>query len=100
MGERRAKAQVLIVDDDEKSREIIQLLLQRQGYDTREAESGEVALGMMGAQLPDLVLLDVEMGGINGFEILKQLKSDSSTRTIPIIMVTGLGDRESRLKSP
>lgn len=64
MGERRAKAQVLIVDDDEKSREIIQLLLQRQGYDTREAESGEVALGMIGAQLPDLVLLDVEMGGI------------------------------------
>jgi putative two-component system response regulator len=93
------KAQILIIDDDEKTREIMGLLLQQKGYETVEAESGESALESMKATLPDLVLLDVEMPGISGFEVVKRLKSDARTRTIPVIMVTGLGDRSSRLNA-
>ena len=96
---RDGKASVLTVDDDKKSREIIQVLLQNQGYETLEAESGEAALDLIRVELPDLILLDVEMGGISGFEVVKQLKQDSQTRSIPVIMVTGLGDRESRLRA-
>ena len=95
MKDRRAR--VLVVDDDEKSREIMHLLLRDQGYETLEAESGEAALDLIRSELPDIVLLDVEMRGINGFEIARQLKKDSRTQSIPVIMVTGLGDRESRL---
>jgi putative two-component system response regulator len=95
---RDGKARVLTVDDDTTSREIVHAILQNQGYEALEAESGEAALDLIQVELPDLVLLDVEMGGISGFEIVKRLKQDSRTRSIPVIMVTGLGDRESRLR--
>ena len=93
------KAQIIVIDDDEKTREIVCLLLQQKGYETVEAESGESALESLKAELPDLILLDVEMIGISGFEVVKRLKSDSRTRMIPVIMVTGLGDQGSRLKA-
>jgi len=93
------KARILVVDDDEKTREIMHLLLQEKGHETIEAESGENALEAMKTELPDLILLDVEMSGISGFEVVKRLKADSRTRAIPVIMVTGLGDQKSRLEA-
>ena len=96
---KNGKARILIIDDDEKTREIMGLLLQQKGYETVEAESGESALESVKSELPDLVLLDVEMPGISGFEVVKRLKSESRTRTIPVIMVTGLGDQRSRLEA-
>ena len=95
---RDGKPMILIVDDDERSRATVSPLLRNQGYETAEAESGEAALEMMRTEPADLVLLDVELGGISGFEVVKQLKHDGRTRSIPVIMVTGLGDRESRLR--
>ncbi|MGD0728260.1 MAG: HD domain-containing phosphohydrolase [Spirochaetia bacterium] len=92
-------ARILVIDDDEKTREIMRLILEKKGYETVEAESGESALEAMKAELPDLILLDVEMPGISGFEVVKRLKADSRTRTIPVIMVTGLGDQSSRLEA-
>ena len=83
------KAMVLIVDDDTTSRQIARVLLQTQGYDTLEAESGEAALELTRVALPDLVILDVEMQGINGFDVVNHLKTEDRTRSIPVIMVTG-----------
>ncbi|HUI70734.1 MAG TPA: HD domain-containing phosphohydrolase [Spirochaetia bacterium] len=96
---KNGKARILVVDDDEKTREIMRLLLQEKGHETIEAESGESALESMKAELPDLILLDVEMPGISGFEVVKRLKADNRTSTIPVIMVTGLGDQRSRLQA-
>ncbi len=93
------KAMVLIVDDDTTSRQIARVLLQTQGYDTLEAESGEAALELTRVALPDLVILDVEMQGINGFDVVNHLKTEDRTRSIPVIMVTGLGDRASRMRA-
>jgi len=77
----------------------MRLLLQQKGYESIEAESGEDALESVKTDPPDLVLLDVEMLGISGFEVVKRLKSDNATRNIPVIMVTGLGDQGSRIKA-
>jgi len=67
----------------------------KRDYETVEAQSGESALESMNAELPDLILLDVETPGISGFEVVKRLKVDGRTRSIPVIMVTGLGDQLS-----
>jgi putative two-component system response regulator len=96
---KNGKARILVIDDDEKTREIMRLLLREKGYEAIEAESGETALELMKTELPDLILLDVEMPGISGFEVVERLKADGRTRTIPVIMVTGLGDQRSRLQA-
>ena len=96
---RDANAVILLVEDDIKSRELVRYFLQNQGYRTLEASSGEEALDLTRKDLPDLILLDIEMEGISGFEVVKRLKDDSMTRPIPVIMITGLADRESRLRA-
>jgi cyclic di-GMP phosphodiesterase len=96
---RDASGVILLVDDDAKSREIVRYFLQNQGHRTLEASSGEEALDLTRKNLPDLILLDVEMAGISGFEVVKRLKDDSKTRHIPVLMITGLADRKSRLRS-
>jgi putative two-component system response regulator len=91
------KARVLVVDDDESSRTVLSALLEGEGYEARFAASGETALELVRVDVPDLVLLDVEMPGISGLEVVKVLKAHPLTRSIPVIMVTGLGARSSRL---
>ena len=96
---RNANAVILLVEDDAESRELVRYFLQNRGYRTLEASSGDEALDLTRKNLPDLILLDVEMAGISGFEVVKRLKDDSKTRHIPVIMITGLADRESRLRA-
>jgi putative two-component system response regulator len=96
---RNGKALVLAVDDDEGIRQTLHVLLEGLGHDAVVAESGEAALDFLEGELPDLILLDVEMTGISGFDVVKKLKQDARTQSIPVIMVTGLGDRESRLRA-
>jgi len=91
------KAMILIADDDSETRFILEHLLQQQGYATRTVENGEAALQSVAEELPDLILLDGNMPGMDGFEVVKRLKSAPRTKTIPTIMVTGMADRESRL---
>ena len=93
------KATILIADDDSETRYILERLLQQKGYATRTVADGEAALQSVAEELPDLILLDGNMPGMDGFEVVKKLKSAARTRTIPTIMVTGLGDRESRLRA-
>jgi len=87
---------VLIVDDDPVNCHLLSNILQEEGYLTDIADSGEVALASVKGSLPDIILLDVMMPGINGFDVARMLKEDSSSSGIPIIMVTALDDTKSR----
>ncbi|KMM80718.1 putative bifunctional diguanylate cyclase/phosphodiesterase [Pseudomonas deceptionensis] len=90
-------ATLLIVDDDVHVRELLELLLQDQGYRTLTASSGEQALAMVAQQAPDLILLDAMLPGTDGYQVARQLKANQSTANIPIIMLSALGEQSARL---
>ncbi len=94
---RTTPATILIVDDELLNRRLLQALLQPEGYLTRCAGSGSKALASVRRNAPDLILLDVVMPEIDGFEVARRLKADPHTAQIPIIMVTVQNDREARL---
>jgi len=83
---------ILIVDDNETNRDILQSRLQVHGYDLRQAADGEEALAAAKEHLPDLILLDVMMPKIDGIEVCRRLKTDSSLPFMPIILVTAKAD--------
>jgi two-component system, OmpR family, alkaline phosphatase synthesis response regulator PhoP len=85
-----AHARVLIVDDHAPGAELVEAYLAELPYETRMANSGEEALKAIGEWKPDVVLLDVMMPRVSGFEVCKQLRSNEATREIGVIMVTAL----------
>src|SRR5579862_470161 len=93
-----ANSAILIVDDDPLGRDTLEALLVNGGYDLRFADDGPRAIAEVAAQPPDLVLLDVMMPGMDGFEVCRRLRSQSASCEIPIILVTALDDRDSRLR--
>lgn len=90
-------ALILVVDDEAQNRRLLEALLKPEGYRTIGAASGEEALASIAREPPDLILLDVMMPGIDGYEVAARLKAASATSQIPIIMVTALLDRSARL---
>ncbi|MCX7681494.1 MAG: response regulator [Anaerolineae bacterium] len=92
------RGRVLIVDDEPGGRETLEALLLREGYELLFAANGEEALDKAARHLPDLVLLDVMMPGMDGFEVCRRLRADTRLAEIPVILVTALDDRESRLE--
>lgn len=92
------RPRVLVVDDHPSSRMTAVALLTVDGYDVIEADSGPAALDMVTTGNPDLILLDVMMPGMDGFEVCRRLKQDEQTRLTPIVFVTALDDRRSRLR--
>lgn len=92
-----SSATILVVDDEQANRLVFEAQLRRAGYRVFSVASGEEALEFVERELPDLILLDVMMPGLNGFEVADALKGKEATRTIPVIMVTALADQESRL---
>ena len=92
-----AKATILVVDDEANNRNLLVAQLGGDDYELLTAASGEEALALIDSRLPDLVLLDVMMPGISGFDVAEILKSEGRTAHIPIIMLTALGDSDSRL---
>jgi diguanylate cyclase (GGDEF)-like protein len=90
--------QVLIVDDTPANIDILKKVLAAEGYGLSIAHSGEVALDIVSRSLPDLILMDVTMPGLDGFETCQKIKSDPSTRDIPIIFVTANNDTEDIVK--
>ena len=92
-------ATILLVDDEPSNLRLMQALLNTDGYITLTAESGVEALVLASERRPNLILLDIMMPGMDGFEVARQLKANPHTRNIPIIMVTSLDDRASRLKA-
>lgn len=91
-------SRILIVDDHESNRKLLATVLDQQGCLCEAACDGLAALQLVPVFKPDLILLDIMMPGLNGFEVAKQLKAEETTRHIPIIMLTALSDRESRIK--
>jgi putative two-component system response regulator len=89
---------VLIVDDHAASRMTAVALLVMEGYEVIEADSGSTAVELVTQKQPDLILLDVMMPGLDGFEVCQLLKQNEHTRLIPIIFVTALNDRRSRIR--
>ncbi|OGT88643.1 MAG: two-component system response regulator [Gammaproteobacteria bacterium RIFOXYA12_FULL_61_12] len=96
--EQSKQTTLLVVDDDERNRKLLGALLVAEGYAARFSASGEEALASVAERLPDLILLDVMMPGLDGFEVARRLKADAKSSAIPIVMVTALADRDSRLK--
>jgi len=95
-----SRAEILVVDDDAVSRKILAQLLASAGYECRECEDGTEALELIRAKQPSLLLLDFDMPGLNGTEVLKSLRSDSdpAIAQIPAIMLTGHGSEESEVR--
>jgi len=89
---------VLVVDDDPDMAGYLARLLAQQGMQADVAADGHVALEMIAAAPPDLVLLDVQMPGPNGFEICRRLKSADATALLPVVLVTALEDKDSRVR--
>jgi serine phosphatase RsbU (regulator of sigma subunit) len=87
---------VLVVDDNEDNRYTLLRRLKRQGYeDLTGAETGERALELLATRTFDLVLLDVMMPGLNGYQVLERMRADKDTRDIPVIMISALDEIES-----
>ena len=88
-------ARILVVDDNEANRDLLIRRLQRQGHHTATAENGRIALDMLAHGSFDLILLDIMMPEMNGFEVLEHLKADDALRHVPVIMISALDDAES-----
>jgi DNA-binding response OmpR family regulator len=84
-------ARILVVEDDKQIADMIAFKLRNSGHQVIQAQDGEQAIDLAKNHLPDLVMLDVMMPGIGGFEVLRRLKIDPALRTVPVIMVTAKG---------
>ena len=82
---------VLMIDDECNARKVAKLLLEREGFRVLTAANGEEGLILAKVERPDVVLLDVMMPKMNGYETLKRLREDEDTKMIPVIMVTARG---------
>jgi CheY-like chemotaxis protein len=89
-------AVVMVVDDDIMNRELMQTVLTRSGYRVVEASSGAQALSAIAAAPPDVVLLDVRMGDMSGYEVCAQLKENHATSAIPVIIFTAFENESER----
>jgi len=93
-----SKCSILVVDDERINVALFTAQLKSESYITLSASSGEEALKIAEREHPDLILLDVMMPGMSGFEVAERLKSNGSTKNIPIIMITALDDRQTMIK--
>lgn len=88
---------VLIVEDDTSVAAVVRRLLRRDGFAVEHVTTGTDALAAVASSAPDIVLLDWMLPGLSGIDVCRQLKGDPATRLIPVVLLTGLGDRERRL---
>jgi putative two-component system response regulator len=89
---------ILIVDDESAPRAALEMLLRREGYEVRDAPSGHRALAECAIFRPDLVLLDILMPGLDGFEVCRRIKAAPETRLTPVVLITGLSATEDRIQ--
>jgi putative two-component system response regulator len=97
--ENNMSSMVLIVDDEHAGRETLQSVLEGEGYQLEMAENGPQAIEKAKKLLPDVILLDVMMPGMTGFEVCQRIRNDPQIAEIPIIVLTALDDRESLLNA-
>lgn len=99
MNAEKNKAKILCVDDEPKNLELLDGLLFPLGCNIIFAENGETALKKAADELPDIVLLDIMMPDISGYEVLENLRRNKKTRLIPVVMLTALSEPEDRVKA-
>jgi len=95
-GRQQAGPTVLLVDDDETMRELVRLELEREGYDVQEAASADEGLAAIENRPPELVLLDVMMPHVDGWEMLRRIQEQHGAGAIPVLMFSGQVDEEAR----
>lgn len=95
MSQRSGKARILVVDDEKRYTRAIQVNLMTSGYQVLAASDGRAAIEMSAAEEPDLIILDVKLPGMSGFEVCRRIREFSS---VPIIMLTALAEEEDRVK--
>ena len=89
---------ILVVDDSLTNRMLLVRYLQQDGFKTLEADGAGSALAILEEQRPDLILLDVVMPDMSGFELCRELKACETTRDIPVVFLTSLDTRENKVK--
>lgn len=97
--DQKKAARILVVDDEDRNRRVLTAMLEVDGYVVLEAADGKRALELARQNPPDMVLLDIMMPGMDGFQVARALKAEAATRSVPIIMVTALTDRGSLVKA-
>ena len=94
-----SQGNILIVDDTPANLRLLSGMLAEQGYKVRSVINGQMALMATGAAPPDLILLDINMPEMNGYEVCERLKADEGTRDIPIIFISALDATEDKIKA-
>ncbi|MEO1431020.1 MAG: response regulator [Cyanobacteria bacterium J06633_8] len=84
------KGNILVVDDEPDNLEVLSIILESEGYQVRQAINANIALKTIKFQLPELILLDIKMPEIDGYQLCRKLKSNSETKDIPVIFLSGL----------
>ena len=97
LSELRVPARVLVVDDIPQNRHLLERLLAGEGYTVNAAADGAIALSMVEAEPPDLIISDVDMPNVDGIEFCRRVKGNTETRLVPFILITGLADRANRI---
>jgi PleD family two-component response regulator len=90
---------ILIVDDTPENLTVLRQMLAEQNYMVRPALNGEIAINAVNMSSPDLILLDIRMPGMDGYEVCKQLKSEEKTRRIPVIFISALNELDDKIKA-
>ncbi len=93
------RARILVVDDEANDRQLLEVLLAAEGFTIMTASSGAEALSIIAQTPPDLILLDVMMPDMDGYQVAEAIKSDRSILPIPIVMITVLDDREAMMRA-
>ena len=93
------QANILVVDDTPANLQLLVGMLKDQGFKVRPVPSGEMALRAVQASRPDLILLDITMPGMDGYEVIARLKADESTRDIPVLFISALNDTADKVRS-
>jgi CheY-like chemotaxis protein len=92
------KGTVLLVEDEESLRKVMRDLLERDGYNVAEAADGVAALDQVDRVAPDVIMLDLNLPGLDGYNVLQQLRSRSATSRIPVIVLTAKGDEDNEVR--
>ena len=91
--------EIMVVEDDAVSLKLLSEILTKAGYQVRAASDGELALRSVRAKLPDLILLDIQMLGMNGIDVCRRLKADPETRDLPVIFISAMDETDSKVKA-
>lgn len=93
------QAVIMIIDDHPDSLQLLSTILKAQGFKVRQALNGRVALAAIQQHLPDLIILDIRMPDMDGFEVCRQLKNNEMTSGIPVIFISGMGKSEDKIQA-